>query len=65
MTQKEILFKAMIKAIEESNEKELQFIIAKREKDAAIAAYKEFEKVESCQNLTEEPVGEGAKLSIF
>lgn len=60
MTQKEILFKAMIKAIEESNEKELQFIIAKREKDAAIAAYKEFEKVENCQNLTEEPVGEGA-----
>ena len=59
MTQKEKLFKTMVAAIEKENELELQYLIAKQDKDAAIKAYREYDEVENCQNLTGEPVGEG------
>lgn len=63
MTQKEKLFKEMVKAIEIDNEKELQYLIAKRDKEAAIKAYKEYDEGEICSNLTDEPVGEGSKTA--
>jgi hypothetical protein len=36
------LFDVMIKAIEEHNEKELQYLIAKRDREAAIKAFREY-----------------------
>lgn len=63
MTQKEKLFQTMVKAMRENNEKELQYLITKRERDAAIKAYKEYDEVENCQNLTAAQVGEGSKTA--
>lgn len=59
---KEKLYETMIKAIEENNEKELQFLIAKRERDAAVKAYREYKEVEVCQNLTDGKRGEGTSI---
>lgn len=59
MTQKEKLFQTMIRAIEDANEKELQWLIAKMDKEEAIKAYREYDDGENCSNLTDESVGEG------
>lgn len=56
---KDKLLAEMVRAIEVEHEKELQWLIAKMDKEAAIKAYREYEDAEECQNLKEEPVGEG------
>lgn len=56
----EKLFKTMVAAIEEANEKELQYLIAKRDKDEAIAAYRD---CGVCQNLTDDKRGQGGKTA--
>lgn len=58
--QNEKLFKTMVAAIEEANEKELQYLIAKRDRDEAVAAFRD---CEVCQNLTDDKRGQGAKTA--
>ena len=56
------LFNKMVKAIEDRDEKELQYLIVKQEAEKLKAAYNAYIEAENCRNLTDESVGEGTSI---